>query len=275
MLLWGGAHAASASTPPVPEAPALRAEPSRGTRVQALDVLGVRSYLLVPGRCPAGGCALVVVSHPRAQDAARMLRSAGVPTLTGALLQGGFAVLLSGDGGPTTWGSPDALAKVAQAHLEATGRFRWNGRTYALGLSMGGLMALRSALPGSPYAVSGVALIDGWSNLRGAWGSAMSRREEISAAYGLLGAPGPDLDPMQQAYLAPTLPLFVAASPDDLTVPADSNGERLFALASPEHSEYVALTGPHLGANRFSPEMARRLSAFFQRLEQGVTARRR
>ncbi|MFC4639279.1 alpha/beta hydrolase family protein [Deinococcus hohokamensis] len=274
LLLWGSAHAASSAVPAVP-VPAPVPEPARGAPVQALDVLGVRSYLLVPGRCPTGGCALVVVSHPRAQDAARMLRSTGVPVLTGALLQAQFAVLLSGDGGPTTWGSPDALAEVAQAHLEATGRFRWNGRTYALGLSMGGLMALRSALPGSPYAVSGVALIDGWSDLRGAWGSAMTRREEINAAYGLLTAPGPELDPLQQAYLAPMLPLFVAASPDDTTVPARSNGERLFTLAHPALSEYVPLTGPHLGANRFSADMARRLSAFFQRLEQGVTARKR
>ena len=204
-----------------------------------------------------------------------MVRSPGVLTLSESLLKARFAVLLSGDGGPTTWGNPDALTQVAQTQLEATGRFKWNSRTYAVGLSMGGLMALRSALPGSPYPVHGLALIDAWTDLRGAWGTAVSRRNEISAAYRLTGPPTADLDPLQQAHLAPMLPLFVAGSPDDATVPMRSNSERLFALAQPELSELVTLSGPHLGANRFSPDMARRITSFFQRLEVGTTARKR
>ncbi|MFD1730353.1 hypothetical protein ACFSC4_03400 [Deinococcus malanensis] len=118
-----------------------------------------------------------------------MVRSPGILALSETLLKARFAVLLSGDGGPTTWGSPDALAQVAQTQLEATGRFKWNSRTYAVGLSMGGLMALRSALPGSPYPVHGLALIDAWTDLRGAWGTAVSRRTEISTAYRLTGPP--------------------------------------------------------------------------------------
>ncbi|CAM3191172.1 alpha/beta hydrolase [Deinococcus deserti] len=266
------AQAATATTSPPP---AVQAAPAGTTRTaQPLDVLGVRSYLLVPDRCQVTSCPLVIISHPRAQDADRMVRSSGILTLSESLLKARFAVLISGDGGPTTWGSPDALTQVAQTQFEATGRFKWNSRTYAVGFSMGGLMALRSALPGSPYTVHGLALVDAWADLRGAWGTATSRRNEISAAYRLTGPPPTDLDPLHQAHLAPMLPLFVAGSPDDATVPLHSNSERLYALAQPELSEFVTLSGPHLGANRFSQDMARRITSFFQRLELGTTARK-
>ncbi|WP_084050914.1 alpha/beta hydrolase family protein [Deinococcus hopiensis] len=232
-----------------------------------LERVSGSSYLRVPPACYRQECALVVVSHPRGQTAGRMRASASVTALVDALLAAPFAVLLSDDGGPATWGSPAALAQVAELHGEAADHFAWNGRTYALGLSMGGLLALRSALPGSPYAVSGVALIDAWTDIRAAWHSATTRRVEIQDAYGLPGQPPADLNPLTLAEAAPPLPLFVVASPDDRVVPMPGNGERLFTWAQGHVSEFVKVSGPHLGGNRFTPALATRLAQFFTRLE--------
>lgn len=231
------------------------------------------SYLHVPSGCAARLCPLVVVSHPRGQTAERMRDSVQMNGLIAPLLAANFAVLLGGDGGPTGWGSPTALSEVALAHASAVRTFPWNGRTYALGISMGGLLALRSSLPGAPYAVSGVALIDAWVDLSAAWGSALSRRSEIEAAYGVTGAPGSEFDPLSLTLLGPPLPLFIASSPDDSTVSAARNSARLSPHADPTLSEVIPLRGEHLGANRFTPGMAGRLVAFLRRLE-GPTALR-
>lgn len=246
--------------------------------VQPVDWLplgpaGRESLLRIPDSCTYLPCPLVVVSHPRNQSAARLRDSESFRVLIDALLDSHFAVLLSGDGGLTTWGSPSALKEVGQVHAAALKRFSWNGHTYALGLSMGGLMALRSALPGGPYRVSGVALIDAWTDLRVAWSASPARRKEISVAYGTQSEPPPGLDPLMQTFKAPYLPLFVAASVNDGTVPALTNGERLYPHAALGTSEFVSLTGPHLGGNRFTPDMAQKLVGFYKRLEGRVAAK--
>ena len=240
-----------------------------------LERVSGSSFLRVPPACYRQECALVIVSHPRGQSAERLHASAGVTTLVDALLAAPFAVLLSNDGGPTPWGSPAALDQVAELHEEAVTHFAFSGRTYALGLSMGGLLALRSALPGSPYRVSGVALIDGWTDVRAAWGSAASRRAEIQDAYGLSGEPTPDLNPQALAERLPALPLFVVASPDDRVVSMRSNSERLFTRAERSVSEFVRVSGSHLGGNRFTPAIAEKLVHFFTRLEARATQARR
>ncbi|CAM4042686.1 alpha/beta hydrolase [Deinococcus frigens] len=234
---------------------------------------GRESLLQIPGSCTYLPCPLVVVSHPRNQSAARLRDSPTFQVLIEALLDSHFAVLLSGDGGPATWGSPSALREVGQIHATALKRFSWNGHTYALGLSMGGLMALRSALPGSPYRVDGVALIDAWTDLRVAWSASPTRRQEISAAYGSPSEPPPGLDPLMQTFRAPYLPLFVAASLGDGTVPALTNGERLYPHAALGSSQFVSLSGPHLGGNRFTPDMAQKLVGFYKRLEGRVAVK--
>ncbi|GGM07467.1 alpha/beta hydrolase family protein [Deinococcus aerophilus] len=257
---------AATSSPPRPEA--RLAEPVDWL---PLGTQAWPSLLRIPDSCTYLVCPLVVVSHPRNQSAVRLRDSPTFRVLIDSLLESHFAVLLSGDGGPTTWGSPGALRDVGQAHADAVKRFAWNGNTYALGLSMGGLMALRSALPDGPYRVGGVALIDAWTDLRVAWGTSLSRRAEISAAYGTASEPPPTLDPQLLAFKAPYLPLFVAASLNDGTVPALTNGERLYPHAALGVSEFVSLSGPHLGANRFTRDMAQKLVGFYKRLE-GRTA---
>ena len=71
------------------------------------------------------------------------------------------------------------------------------------------------------------------------------------------------------------MPLFVVASPDDTVVPARTNAELLFPRAEPGVSAYIRVTGPHLGSNRFTPQMVARLVEFFQKLEQRAKARQR
>ncbi|GHF31226.1 pimeloyl-ACP methyl ester carboxylesterase [Deinococcus metalli] len=262
---------ASQTAPPAPVTVAL-------DRWVRQNTAGGASYLRVPTTCAARACPLVIVSHPRAQTAERVRDSPQVNVLLTALLQANFAVLLSGDGGPNSWGSENALYTSAAAHLAAIRSYPWNGRTYALGLSMGGLLALRSALPGAPYEVRGVALIDAWVSLLGAWKSAPSRRMEIQAAYGLkaptLGAPKvADYDPLHLTSLVPPLPLFIVSSPDDKVVPASINAQRLSSFAQPGVSDVVTLSGAHMGGNRFTPAVAGRLVAFLQRLERLAATR--
>lgn len=262
LAVTGGA--ATAITPPLPL-------PKKPDTVRLERVSGP-SFLRVPPACYRQECALVVVSHPRGQSAERLLESPQVSVLTQALLDVPLAVLLSDDGGESTWGSPAALAQVASLRQEAGSHFAWNGRTYALGLSMGGLLALRSALPGSPYPVGGVALIDPWADLRNAWGTALTRRVEINHAYGLAERePTPDLNPLALAEQAPRIPLFLVASPDDDVVPMTTNAVRLRNRAAPGPSRFVQLSGPHLGGNRFSPKVADQLADFFGGLEAQAT----
>jgi len=231
------------------------------------------SFLRVPPACYRQECALVIVSHPRGQSGVRLRDSAGISVLVDALLAAPFAVLLSDDGGPTNWGSPAALAQVTGLREEAVTHFAFSGRTYALGLSMGGLLALRSALPESLYPVSGVALIDAWVDVHAAWKTAVTRRAEIQTAYGTAGEPPAHLNPLHKAKLTPPLPLFVVASPDDRVVPMQTNSERLFAHAEPVVSEFMQVSGTHLGGNRFTPAVAERIAGFFQRLETRATQR--
>ncbi|WP_019584832.1 alpha/beta hydrolase family protein [Deinococcus apachensis] len=255
---------AAASIPATP--PAWVLPLPRAADTVRLDRISGPSFLRVPPECYRRECALVIVSHPRGQSGERLHASPFVGSLVDALLAAPFAVLLSNDGGPYTWGSPAALEQVAGLREEAVSNFAWNGRTYALGLSMGGLLALRSALPGSPYRVSGVALIDAWADLEGAWNTGDGRRTEVEDAYGS-GSNLATLNPLPLLRARSPLPLFVVASPDDKVVPMGSNGEPLFTHAEPGVSEFVKVSGPHLGGNRFSPTVARHLAAFFERLE--------
>lgn len=252
--LWGTGLAAL--PPAVPQQPDL---------LQLKSASG-SSYLYVPQQCYRQECALVIISHPRDQNADRLLNSPQVAKMVGELLGGPFAVLLSNDAGVNTWGSPQALAEVAQVRQEAVRHFAWSERTYALGLSMGGIMALRSALPGSPYQVNGVALIDAWVDLRQAWGTSLTRRKEIVKAYGTATAPTPQVNPLNLFQSQQRVPVLLFASPDDKIVPMEANAAAL-RRALPNSSKLLQLDGPHLGANRFSGNVTTQIRQFFQQLE--------
>lgn len=224
------------------------------------------SLLRIPPTCSQQACPLVVVSHPRNQSAYRLRDSKSFKIIADVLLQHRFAILLSGDGGKNTWGSPQALKNVAKDHDMATKLFHWNGNTHALGFSMGGLLSLRSALPDSPYQVQSVALIDAWVDLISAWKSSTKRREEIQQAYEI-SAPPTHLNPLNQMLQSPYMPLFVASSLEDNIVPAMWNGERLYSHGVIGISQFINLSGPHMGGNRFTEKLSRQLVFFFQRSE--------
>ncbi|MVN87389.1 alpha/beta hydrolase [Deinococcus sp. HMF7620] len=268
-VLCAASVSAGALTPPPPSLD-IPATPPAWVSLGAPDA---PSWLQAPATCAARPCSLVVVSHPRGQSAERLRDSPQVGVLTSTLLQGGFAVLLSSDGGPATWGSPAALSELGATHAAATRRFAWNGRTFALGLSMGGLMALRSALPGAPYPVSGLALIDAWVDLDQAYGTAVTRRTEIQTAYTVSGALPAALNPLVAAQTAPRQPLLTVFSEEDQTVPHATNSARLFEVFG-RHPDSVQLrvSGAHLGGNRFTPELGAHLAAFFGRLEARTPA---
>ena len=225
------------------------------------------SLLAVPDDCIYIDCPLVMVSHPRGQTPERLKESSSFNVLSHALLRARYAVLLSSDGGPTSWGSPAAYQQVTRAHAHAVQMFRWNKRTYALGLSMGGLMALRSTLPAAEYEVNGLALIDAWTNLPAAWHASPQRQHEIRTAYHSDAVPAAQDDLLAQFARGDSLPMFIAASPDDRVVPMQQNSVKLYQYAEKPGSQFVTLSGPHLGGNRFSPQLANQLVNFFQHLE--------
>lgn len=256
---------------PLPPPPPPIAAPAPVTE-QAIAHPQGESFLFTPASCQVQACPLVVVSHTRGRTAADFRASPFVRRYLDAFLARGFAVLLSNDAGPRTWGGPATLAYLADVHDGATRRLHWNGRTYAFGISMGGLPALRSAL-GGPYPVSGVALLDAHVSTETALHNASdpSRQAEVAAAYGLpdLAAPlPPDSDPLALARALPPLPLFIAGSPDDAAVPFAENGLDLYPHARPEVSRLVVLRGPHLGGSHFAPELVAQLADFFARLER-------
>jgi len=262
--LFTAAPSLAASAPvAVPAAPPQKVQTFR------LDRSDGPSFLLVPDACMRDlRCPLVVVSHPRGQTAEHLSGSPAFASYAEALTRSNFAVLFSNDSGPTPWGAPAALASLADLQSRSTDLFQFNGRTYAFGVSMGGLMALRSAQQG-PYPVSGVVLLDAWADLQGAWAMPGRQRAEVEEAYGISEAPSGDLDPMVLAETYPKLPLFIIGSPDDNAVPFVENGLRLFdRAAEPGVSQLVTLSGAHLGGSHFTPALAQRVAEFLQEVER-------
>ena len=236
------------------------------------------AYLFTPRACLTRPCPLIVISHTRGRTAAEFAQSPFVRQFLNAFTARGFAVLFSNDGGPRTWGGPAAQTYLAEVRRAALERFRFSGHHYAFGLSMGGLAALRSALDG-PDEVRGVALLDAHVSVATALhdGSDPSRQAEVAAAYGLADGRAevpPDLDPIDLIRTQP-LPLFVAGSAQDQTVPFAANGEAIFPLALPGESRLLIYAGPHLGGSHFAPSVVSEVADFFARLEgEGLTARR-
>lgn len=227
-------------------------------------------YLLRPGECRPT-CSLVIVSHSRGMTADVSLTRPHLRRLFEKLVTAGFAVIVSNDGGPNSWGSLAALTHNAELRAKAIEQFPFSGRTYTLGYSMGALPALLSAYRGV-FPVAGVAMIDGRVNLLDAWqGSDLSRRKEIAVAHGVAETdPLPvGIDPLND-FTSPealALPVFVAGSPQDQTAPLRTNGEILMARSTSKESRFVPLTGAHLGASHFGDPVLDGIVAFYERLE--------
>lgn len=261
LMVWSLGLVPAASVTTLPRPPLGQRLPPSVTQV-----LPDQSVLLVSERCqPLARCPLVTVHHPRDQTPERLLDSGSVRVYLAALLAANYAVLLSWDAGPTSWGSPAAVRQALDSVRVAAGRFAWNGRWYAFGLSMGGVTALNLVLDApatrSPH---GLLLLDARLNLTEAVQDP-GRRPEIEAAYG--GRPGPERDPLDRLRLRPLPPTLAFSSPDDRTVPETTNTLRLVAEQPAGLVQHLTLTGSHLGGRHFSPELAARAVRFLNSLE--------
>ena len=226
------------------------------------------AYLLTPERCEPA-CPLLIVSHSRGMTAAESLTHPNLARFFGRFVEGGFAVLVSNDAGGDTWGKPAALLYLEQVRARAVRLFAFSGRSYALGYSMGGLPALLSAYKGL-FPVAGVLLLDARVNLLNAWQAQdRRRREDIAAALDVSSrAPLPHgADPLHDYPAENDLPLFVAGSPQDQTVPFAENGEALFGRSGAREKQLLWLSGPHLGESHFGGRVADEMLAFLNRLE--------
>ncbi|GMA14299.1 alpha/beta hydrolase (plasmid) [Deinococcus metallilatus] len=228
------------------------------------------AFLLRPASC-APACPLVVVSHSRGMSAELSLTRPHLRSLFARLTEAGYAVLISNDAGPTTWGAPQALTYLADMHARAVRTFPFNGHTYNFGYSMGGLPALLTAYKGV-YPVSGVILLDAQVNLLDVWrGSNATFSAEVTASHGLNGqaALPPGRDPYHDfaGQDAAQLPLLVAGSAEDQVVAFTRNGEALYARSASPESRLLRLTGPHLGASHFGDALVSGMLAFLNRLE--------
>ncbi|WP_246351713.1 alpha/beta hydrolase family protein [Deinobacterium chartae] len=229
------------------------------------------AYLLVPPRCRSAACSLIVVSHSRGMTAQASFERAHLNTLYSSFTSAGYAVLVSDDAGARSWGNPQSLSYLGEVHRLATRHFRFSGRTYTFGYSMGGLPALLSAYRGV-FPVHGVMLLDARVNLEDAWRSTdHKRRAEIAHAFGI--APTDELphgfDPLSDYGEGSRIPMFIAGSPTDRTVPFSSNGERLYHRDSrTAQVELLRLEGPHLGGSHWGPEVVGSMVRFVNRLER-------
>lgn len=269
LFLSFAALAAAPPAPPLGPPQTPQAVPGMPGALRFLHPLG-DAFLLRPGKC-SPTCPLVVVSHSRGLSAEQSLTRPHLRSLFRRLTGAGYAVLVSNDAGPTTWGAPQALTYLADMRWRAIRTFAFSGRTYNFGYSMGGLPALLTAyLP--VYPVSGVILLDAQVSLLDVWkGSNLKFREDVRVAHGISpqAALPPRRDPL--TFNGPEVaqvPLLVAGSAEDQAVPFKQNGEAIFKRNASRESRLVRLTGPHLGGSHYGDAFVNPMLAFLNRLEQ-------
>ncbi|GGJ54796.1 hypothetical protein GCM10008938_46060 [Deinococcus roseus] len=231
------------------------------------------AYLWVPHSCKHKACSLMVVSHSRGNTSEATLQKPHLMQFFKTFVDDGIAVLISNDAGPNTWGNEKALLYLKSIWEEARSSFHFNGKTFALGYSMGGLPASLSVQK-TLYPVSALVLIDARVDMLAAYqGSDASRVQEIQVAYqhDPAATENPLLhDPMTEAF-AGSVPLMVIGSKDDRTVPFADNGEKFFLLHGKNpNSVMLQLPGGHLHMNRWDPDTARDILGFLKHLKPGV-----
>lgn len=226
------------------------------------------AQLVVPRVCQARACSLVIVSHGRGGLASDGIRHVPFDSLLDAIDAQGFVLLLSSDGGPSTWGNAAALSSIQRTYKAALPHFRHDGRVYTLGISMGALPATLTAYRrtlGIP--IKAVTLVAGRVNLQDAVRSSVSRGKSIADAYG--SAPLQASDPVNdfQHFIGRRTPLMVVVSPQDTVVSSAKNGGRLAHLArsAGANVEMVQVSGQHLTRGYVNAEVGRQIGAFFLR----------
>ncbi len=225
--------------------------------------------LLIPPTCQRERCPLLTISHSRGRTPLELLGSGAFQPFVRRLLSANLPVLLSAEGGPDGWGGPEALWQLTRDVTLSRSKFKFSGQTYALGISMGGMSALRAAVDGV-FEIHGLILIDGRVSLFDAWRSGTGRQGELSAAYALGGRPPvAHEDPLHSLPSKFKLPLLVFGSAQDATVNFGRNGEALYLRAAGSGSQLVKTSGPHLGGSHLNPAVADQVVKFIQGLGRG------
>jgi hypothetical protein len=273
---------ATAAYLPPPAAPVEVARFGRNVALRVPDDLG-DGFLLLPPQCRVQECPLIIASHRRGGRAADGLddtRHGPYHRFLMRFVQAGFPVLLSEDGGPHTWGSPRALDNTERLWAKATGLFEFDGVTFTLGTSMGGLPATLLGMTGR-LAVRATILVDARLNLGEAFRSSdQSRVREIGSAFGftlpgdfrLSAAAHDPVNPLAGFVVRPATTLAFA-SPEDQTVPLETNSGLFVDLAG-QHDARSTLhftRGPHLGGSHLSEEVAETAVSFLHEMRARPT----
>lgn len=237
-----------------------------GHAVRAIpDPLG-DAQLVVPATCRSTRCPLVIVSHGRGGQALDGVTHAPLDTLLDALDTQGYVLLLSNDGGPTTWGNPAALASIRRVYRAAQPHVQGNGRVYTLGISMGGLPAVLTAYQGMlGVPVQATAIIAGRVNLQDAVRTSVRRAASIRRAFGALDLFSADPVNGFRRFPGRRTPLLTVVSPQDTAVNSRTNGLRLAQLARQAGADVqiISVKGPHLARGYVNAEIGRQIARFF------------
>ena len=226
------------------------------------------AYLWVPYACTDRPCSLLVVSHSRGNSSDATLQKPHLMVFFKTFVQADIAVLISNDAGTHTWGNEKALLYLKTTWETARSMFRFDGKTFALGYSMGGLPATLS-VQRNLYPVSALVLMDARVNLQdAAAGQDQGRVQEIKAAYHEHATSDSieGRDPLKLAFHN-NIPIMVMGSPEDRTVPFKNNGEQFFQqFGKNPFSVKMLLPGGHLHMNRFSADTAQDIIGFLKSL---------
>lgn len=241
------------------------------TPVPISDPEGESTLLLATGSGPRP---LIFLCH-RLGGQPELGRQNEAPWIMFATLQNaGWNVLRSADAGPETYGNDRSLAYCTRMCGKAIERIEWDGRLFALGISMGALPALLMTWRGLfPHPVRAVATVAGVTDLDVIHADPPARRARIDAAYGVterlsFERASRGHDPLNDFPTFPQkkIPLLAIASADDTLLPiavhATPMVEASRATGSP--SELVRISGPHIGREHFTPEIATRIADFFE-----------
>lgn len=222
-------------------------------------------------------CPLIVVSHRwrgTPEDGVDTVGHAVYAGFLSRFVSAGYAVLLSGDGGPETWGNEAALENTRQLWEASVKLFRYSDETFTMGFSMGGLPAALLGLTGR-IPVRGAVLIAPVLSLSSVYASNPTFRASIDRAYppatpGDFPAASLGHDPVRDGAMLDLqrLPVLVVASPDDQTAPFKTNAraylDRYGLLEG--RSRLLEVTGPHLGGPHFGEPVVRAALGFLSGL---------
>lgn len=198
---------------------------------------------------------LVIVAHGWGGGNGHMTSPAVVKFPHGCVDRG--HVVACGDLHGDSWANPTAMGDMAELHAWADARWNVTHVVYH-GTSAGVLTSAVAAGRGVLPNLAGMVLIDGVLNPQQFYGQSTSAATSMNAAWGTTDATSfaaaivghdPVNDP---ATNWANIPIFMAASPNDVTVRKTPNSDEFYArLTTPGVVTYTATTGGHVTEGNF------------------------